>query len=198
MKRLFDIVVSLIGIIIFSPAFVIISILIKIKLGSPIFFYQKRPGLNGKIFKMVKFRTMLDKVDDNGNNLPDSLRLTKFGHKLRRTSLDELPELFNVLYGDMSIVGPRPLLVSYLDLYNKEQFKRHDVKPGITGWAQVNGRNQISWEKKFLLDLWYVNNNNLLIDIKIIFMTIYKVLKKDGISSFDSSTIKPFKGNINE
>lgn len=198
MKRFFDIVVSFIAIIIFSPLFLILYTLVRIKLGNPVFFYQDRPGLNGKIFRMVKFRTMLNMVDENGNNLPDSMRLTGLGRKLRETSLDELPELWNVLKGDMSLVGPRPLLVSYLDLYNQEQLQRHNVKPGITGWAQVNGRNTISWEEKFQFDLWYVHNHNLWVDLKILFITTYKIIKKEGISASKNVTMDPFKGNANE
>lgn len=198
MKRIFDIVVSSVAIIILSPLFILLFIFIRINLGSPVFFYQDRPGLKGKIFRMVKFRTMLNSVDHNGNNLSDSLRLTDFGSKLRKTSLDELPELWNVLKGDMSLVGPRPLLVSYLNLYNEDQFKRHNVKPGITGWAQVNGRNSITWEEKFQFDLWYVRNHNFWIDLKILFFTIYKIIKKEGISASDNVTMDPFKGNANE
>lgn len=198
MKRLFDIATSFLAIVILSPLFILLFILIRINLGSPVLFYQDRPGLNGKIFRMVKFRTMLNMVDENGNNLPDSMRLTGLGRKLRETSLDELPELWNVLKGDMSLVGPRPLLVSYLDLYNQEQFQRHNVKPGITGWAQVNGRNTISWEEKFQFDLWYVHNHNLWVDLKILFITAYKIIKKEGISASKNVTMDPFKGNVNE
>jgi lipopolysaccharide/colanic/teichoic acid biosynthesis glycosyltransferase len=198
MKRIFDIVISSLAIIFCLPLFIVLFILIRVNLGSPVFFFQDRPGLNGTIFKMVKFRTMLNTVDNNKHNLPDSARLTDFGSKLRKTSLDELPELWNVLKGDMSLVGPRPLLVSYLDLYSEEQRKRHDVKPGITGWAQVNGRNLISWEEKFKLDLWYVRNHNLWIDLKILFVTIYKTIKREGISVSKNVTMEPFKGDLNE
>lgn len=196
MKRFFDIVVSFIAIIIFSPLFLILYTLVRIKLGNPVFFYQDRPGLNGKIFKMLKFRSMINQVDKN--NLSDSQRLTNFGSKLRKTSLDELPELWNVLKGDMSIVGPRPLLVSYLELYNEEQHKRHNVKPGITGWAQVNGRNAISWEEKFELDVWYVENQSFLLDIKILLITVKKVFFKDDISADNHVTMPEFMGSKNE
>ena len=193
-KRIIDMVCSLLGIIILSPIYLVVAVLVKTKLGSPVIFRQKRPGLNGKIFEMYKFRTMTDEKDASGNLLPDSVRLTSFGKWLRSTSLDELPELFNILKGDMSIVGPRPLLVSYLELYNDEQKKRHDVKPGLTGLAQVNGRNAISWEKKFSYDLKYINNITFLNDLKIILLTIKKVFKRDGISSETSETMEAFKG----
>jgi len=193
-KRIIDMVCSLLGIIILSPIYLVVAVLVKTKLGSPVIFRQKRPGLNGKIFEMYKFRTMTDEKDASGNLLPDSVRLTSFGKWLRSTSLDELPELFNILKGDMSIVGPRPLLVSYLELYNDEQKKRHDVKPGLTGLAQVNGRNAISWEKKFSYDLKYISNITFLNDLKIILLTIKKVFKRDGISSETSETMEAFKG----
>jgi len=193
-KRIIDMLCSLLGIIILSPIYLVVAVLVKTKLGSPVIFRQKRPGLNGKIFEMYKFRTMTDEKDASGNLLPDSVRLTSFGKWLRSTSLDELPELFNILKGDMSIVGPRPLLVSYLELYNDEQKKRHDVKPGLTGLAQVNGRNAISWEKKFSYDLKYINNITFLNDLKIILLTIKKVFKRDGISSETSETMEAFKG----
>lgn len=195
-KRLFDFILSLMAIIILSPVFIIVALLVRIKLGSPILFKQERPGLNEKIFKMYKFRTMTSEVDKEGNLLPDEVRLTSFGQLLRSTSLDELPELFNIFKGDMSIVGPRPLLVKYLPLYNDEQKHRHDVRPGLTGLAQVNGRNAISWEDKFKYDVEYTKNVTFMNDLKIIFETILKVIKRDGISSEKSVTMEEFKGNI--
>lgn len=195
-KRLFDFILSLMAIIILSPVFIIVALLVRIKLGSPILFKQERPGLNEKIFKMYKFRTMTSKVDEEGNLLPDEVRLTSFGQLLRSTSLDELPELFNIFKGDMSIVGPRPLLVKYLPLYNDEQKHRHDVRPGLTGLAQVNGRNAISWEDKFKYDVEYTKNVTFMNDFKIIFETILKVIKRDGISSETSVTMEEFKGNV--
>lgn len=194
-KRLFDIFVSLISLVIFFPLLVLISVLIFFKLGSPIFFCQKRPGLHGHSFKMLKFRTMLDAFDNNGEPLPDKMRLTKFGNFLRSTSLDELPGLWNVLKGDMSLVGPRPLLEEYLELYTPEQARRHEVRPGITGWAQINGRNAISWEDKFKLDVWYVENQSLKLDFKILFLTVKKVFIRDGISASDHVTMEKFKGS---
>lgn len=195
-KRFFDFILSLVAIIILSPVFIIIALLVRIKLGSPILFKQERPGLNEKIFKMYKFRTMTSEVDEEGNLLPDEVRLTSFGQLLRSTSLDELPELFNIFKGDMSIVGPRPLLVKYLPLYNDEQKHRHDVRPGLTGLAQVNGRNAISWEDKFKYDVEYTKNVTFMNDLKIIFETILKVIKRDGISSETSVTMEEFKGNV--
>lgn len=195
-KRLFDFILSLMAIIILSPVFIIVALLVRIKLGSPILFKQERPGLNEKIFKMYKFRTMTSEVDEKGNLLPDEVRLTSFGQLLRSTSLDELPELFNIFKGDMSIVGPRPLLVKYLPLYNDEQKHRHDVRPGLTGLAQVNGRNAISWEDKFKYDVEYTKNVTFMNDLKIIFETILKVIKRDGISSETSVTMEEFKGNV--
>ena len=197
-KRPQDLVLSLVALIILSPVLIAVAILVRIKLGSPVLFTQERPGLNEKIFKMYKFRTMTDEKDENGNLLPDSIRLTKFGRILRSTSLDELPELFNIIKGDMSIVGPRPLLVQYLELYNNHQNRRHEVRPGLSGHAQVNGRNTISWEDKFNLDVKYVDNVSLLGDWKIIFLTIKKVFVKEGISSDTSVTMEPFRGNKNE
>ena len=194
-KRIIDITCSLIGLIILSPIFLIVSILVYIKLGSPIFFTQERVGKDRKIFKMIKFRTMLDSKNKFGELLNDEERLTPFGKKLRSTSLDELPELINVLKGDMSLVGPRPLLVEYIPLYSKHQFRRHEVKPGITGWAQVNGRNSIDWETKFDLDVEYVDNFNLFMDIKILFLTVLKVIKKDGINQEGNATMEKFTGN---
>lgn len=195
LKRMMDICGSLIGIIILSPVYLIVAILVHRNLGSPIIFRQKRPGKNGKVFEMLKFRSMLDKTDKNGEVLPDEKRLTSFGMKLRSTSLDELPELFNVLKGDMSLVGPRPLLVEYLKLYSKEQNKRHNMKPGITGLAQINGRNSISWSEKLKYDVEYVDNFNILLDIKILFITIYKVIKREGISQDGNATMESFTGD---
>lgn len=197
-KRLIDFILSLIALIILSPILLILAILVKIKLGSPIIFKQKRPGLNEKIFTLYKFRTMTDAKDEHGNLLPDEIRLTKFGKLLRSTSLDELPELFNILKGDMSIVGPRPLLVRYLPLYNEHQKHRHDVRPGFTGYAQCNGRNAISWEEKFDLDVYYTKHISLLLDIKIILKTVKVVLFREGISSETSVTMEEFRGSSNE
>ena len=197
-KRLFDFVLSLLAIIVLSPVMIIVAILVKIKLGSPIIFTQERPGKDEKIFKMYKFRSMTDQRDENGNLLPDDIRLTKFGKLLRSTSLDEFPELFNILKGDMSIVGPRPLLVRYLPLYNEHQRHRHDVRPGFTGWAQCNGRNAISWEEKFDLDVYYTKHVSPLLDIKIIFKTVKVVLFREGISSETSVTMEEFRGSGNE
>ena len=194
-KRFFDFVLSLIAIIILSPVYIIVAILVRVKLGSPVIFTQERPGKDEKIFKMYKFRSMTSETDEEGNLLPDEVRLTSFGKKLRSTSLDELPELFNILKGDMSIVGPRPLLVKYLPLYNDFQKHRHDVKPGLTGWAQVNGRNAISWEDKFRLDVEYTEKCSFFMDLKVFFKTISSVLKKEGISSDTSATMEEFKGN---
>ncbi|MGL5652652.1 MAG: sugar transferase [Paraclostridium sp.] len=194
-KRAIDILGSLLGLLLISPILIIVAILIRIKLGSPIFFTQDRVGKDGKIFKIVKFRTMLEANDKLGDPLSDKERVTSFGKFLRSTSLDELPELINVLKGDMSLVGPRPLLVEYIDLYSKEQFRRHEVRPGMTGWAQVNGRNNLDWDEKFKMDVEYVDNVNLLLDIKILFLTIFKVLKRDGISKDGHVTMDKFKGN---
>ena len=194
-KRAIDIVCSGFGLIVLSPILIIAAILIRKNLGSPIFFTQDRIGKDGKVFKMIKFRTMLDATDKYGNQLPDEERLTSFGKLLRSTSIDELPELVNVFLGDMSLVGPRPLLVEYKDLYSTEQWKRHEVRPGITGWAQVNGRNSISWAERFKLDVEYIDNYNLILDIKILFMTILKVIKKDGISQDGHVTMEKFNGN---
>ena len=198
MKRLFDVFVSASVLIVFSPLIAFLAFKVRQNLGSPILFEQTRPGLNGRPFKMVKFRTMKDAVDDEGVDLPDSERMTPFGNKLRDSSLDELPELWNVLKGDMSLVGPRPLLMQYLPLYSKEQARRHDVRPGVTGWAQINGRNAISWDEKFKLDTWYVDNRSFFLDIKILFLTVKKVLIKEGISAEGHVTIEPFKGNRDE
>lgn len=197
-KRLLDFILSLFAIIILSPVLLIVALLVRIKLGAPVIFKQKRPGLNEKIFILYKFRTMTDAKDEQGNLLPDEIRLTKFGKLLRSTSLDELPELFNILKGDMSIVGPRPLLVRYLPLYNEHQKHRHDVRPGFTGYAQCNGRNAISWEEKFDLDVYYTKHVSLLLDIKIILKTVKVVLFREGISSETSVTMEEFRGSSNE
>ncbi|CDU01199.1 sugar transferase [Vibrio coralliirubri] len=194
LKRLIDIVLSLFGLIVFSPVLVFISYKVRKNLGSPVLFKQVRPGLNGIPFKMIKFRTMKDCYDRSGNALSDAERITPFGSKLRSSSLDELPELWNVLKGDMSLVGPRPLLTQYLPLYDREQARRHDIRPGVTGWAQVNGRNAISWEDKFKLDVWYVDNHNILLDMKILLLTIKKVFVKDGITADGHVTAEAFKG----
>lgn len=193
-KRIIDIIGSLAGLIILSPVFLVVGVLVYSKLGSPIFFTQERVGKDGKIFKMIKFRTMLDSTNKFGELLDDEERLTPFGKKLRSTSLDELPELINVLKGDMSLVGPRPLLVEYIPLYSKHQFRRHEVKPGITGWAQINGRNSIDWETKFDLDVEYVDKFNLIMDIKILFLTVLKVIKRDGINQEGNATMEKFTG----
>ncbi len=197
MKRLFDIFCALTTLILLSGIIGITALLVSKKLGSPVIFKQPRPGLNGKIFYVYKFRTMTDERDENGELLPDSIRLTKFGMLLRKLSLDELPQLWNVLKGDMSFVGPRPLLVEYLPLYNERQARRHEVRPGITGWAQVNGRNAISWEQKFEYDVWYVENQSLWLDLKILFLTIKKVFKSEGISQEGQATMEKFKGSEN-
>lgn len=194
-KRFLDFTLSLLALILLSPVMLIIAILVRIKLGTPVIFKQQRPGKNEKIFTLYKFRTMTDKKDENGNLLPDSERLTKFGKLLRSTSLDELPELVNIIKGDMAIVGPRPLLVGYLPLYNGEQKHRHDVRPGLTGLAQVNGRNSISWEEKFKDDLKYVNKITFIGDTKIILKTVGKVFKREGISQENSATMEKFQGS---
>ncbi len=193
-KRIFDFTASLCGLILLSPILIVVALLIRLNLGSPIFFTQDRVGKNNKVFKMIKFRSMKDGVDNDGNLLPDEMRLTKFGKILRSTSLDELPELINVLKGDMSLIGPRPLLVDYLPLYNEDQIRRHNVLPGLTGWAQINGRNSLSWNEKFNLDIWYVDNWSLTLDIKIFFLTIYKVFKREGISQDGNVTMERFNG----
>ena len=195
LKRMFDVVLVLILIVFLLPVYMIVSLLIVITMGSPILFKQKRPGKDGKIFEIYKFRTMTNETDEKGRLLSDEKRLTKMGKFIRSTSLDELPQLFNVLKGDMSFVGPRPLLVEYLPLYNEKQKKRHNVKPGITGWAQVNGRNSISWEEKFDYDVWYVEHQSFLLDMKILWMTFLKVFDRSGISSNTSVTIEKFKGS---
>ena len=195
MKRLFDLVVALLLLPSIFLMCLMITLFVKIKLGSPVIFSQSRPGLNGKIFNMVKFRTMTNKRDLDDNLLPDSIRLTKFGQLLRSTSLDELPGLWNVIKGNMSLVGPRPLLVEYLPLYNDRQMRRHEVLPGITGWAQVNGRNAISWDEKFDLDVWYVDNQSIWLDVKILWLTVKKVIMRDGINQDGQATSEYFKGN---
>ncbi|MFB0583481.1 sugar transferase [bacterium 19CA06SA08-2] len=197
-KRLFDLLASFFGLLVLSPLIVIVAWKIRKNLGSPVLFRQTRPGLNGQPFEMIKFRTMKDAVDKQGNPLPDVERMTAFGNKLRTSSLDELPELWNVLKGEMSLVGPRPLLMQYLPLYDLEQARRHEVRPGVTGWAQINGRNAISWQDKFKLDVWYVDNYSLWLDIKILFLTVKKVFIKEGITAEGHATIKPFEGNPND
>ncbi|MBO3388505.1 sugar transferase [Clostridium perfringens] len=194
-KRTFDIIAALGGLIVFSPIIIVVAILVRVKLGSPILFTQNRVGKNNKIFKMMKFRTMKDGVDKYGNLLPDSERLTNFGKILRSTSLDELPELINILKGDMSLIGPRPLLVEYLPLYSEEQKRRHGVLPGLTGWAQINGRNAISWGEKFKLDVFYVDNWSIWLDIKIFFLTFFKLFKRDGINQEGMATTVKFDGS---
>jgi lipopolysaccharide/colanic/teichoic acid biosynthesis glycosyltransferase len=191
-----DIVLALIALIVLSPVMLIVALLVRWKLGSPVIFKQERPGLNEKVFTMYKFRTMTDERDANGELLPDSVRLTKFGRFLRSTSLDELPELWNILKGDMSIVGPRPLLVQYLPLYNDHQRRRHEVRPGLTGLAQVSGRNAISWEEKFDLDVEYVDRITFLVDCSIISRTLLKIVVREGINAENSATMEPFQGNI--
>ena len=194
-KRLCDVIVALGGIIILSPILLVCMILIKCKLGSPIFFKQRRIGKNNKEFEMIKFRTMKDLVDNDGNLLPDEERMTKLGIMLRSLSIDELPEFINILKGEMSLIGPRPLLVEYLPLYDDKQIKRHDVTPGLTGWAQVNGRNSLSWCEKFELDVWYVENWSLYLDVRIFFLTFYKVFKREGISQEGQATMEYFNGS---
>jgi sugar transferase EpsL len=195
MKRAFDLIIALIALSTLWPAIVLVALLVRIKFGSPVLFKQIRPGLNGTPFNMLKFRSMLDVTDKTGNQLPDEQRLTGFGRILRSTSLDELPGLLNVLKGDMSLVGPRPLLMEYLPLYSVEQARRHEVRPGITGWAQVNGRNAISWEDKFKLDVWYVDNRSIWLDIKILFLTVKKVFVREGISAEGEATMSKFTGS---
>lgn len=194
-KRLFDIIASASGLIFLSPVFLILIYLIRKNLGEPVFFTQERPGKDGKPFKMIKFRSMRDAVDQDGNPLPDSERLTPFGKKLRATSLDELPELWNVLKGEMSLVGPRPLLMSYLPLYNEFQNRRHEMRPGVTGWAQINGRNALSWDEKFAHDIWYIDHYSFWLDMKILFLTVKKVFIKEGISAEGEATMPYFTGN---
>lgn len=194
MKRFFDLFAAFLGLLVLLPIMLFIAWQISRKLGSPVLFRQVRPGLNGTPFEMIKFRTMRDAVDATGNPLPDSERMTPFGNFLRSSSLDELPELWNVLKGDMSLVGPRPLLMEYLPLYSPEQYRRHEARPGVTGWAQVNGRNALSWDEKFKLDVWYVDNRSLWLDLKIIVLTIKKVFLRDGISADGEATMPKFTG----
>ena len=194
-KRIFDIFFSAFCLFALGPILVIVWCLVHRRLGSPVFFRQVRPGKNGLPFEMIKFRTMREAFDANGARLPDSERITPFGSFLRSSSLDELPELWNVLKGDMSLVGPRPLLMEYLPLYSQEQYRRHEVRPGVTGWAQINGRNSLSWEEKFKLDIWYVDNHSIWLDLKILFLTVRKVIVKDGISADQHATMPVFKGN---
>ena len=194
MKHFTDFTTAFLALLLLSPLLLILMVLVRLKLGSPIFFTQVRPGLHGKPFKMIKFRTMTDARDADGNLLPDNIRLTAFGRFLRSTSLDELPELWNVLKGDMSLVGPRPLLMEYLPLYTPEQARRHQARPGITGWAQINGRNAISWEAKFKLDVWYVDNQSFWLDLKILAQTIKKVFVREGISAEGEATMPKFTG----
>jgi lipopolysaccharide/colanic/teichoic acid biosynthesis glycosyltransferase len=198
LKRCFDFVVALAGIVVLSPLLLIIVALVRWRLGSPVLFRQQRPGLGGRPFTLVKFRTMTDARAADGAAAPDAQRLTAFGRFLRSTSLDELPELYNVLIGDMSLVGPRPLLTEYLPLYNAHQRRRHEVRPGITGWAQVNGRNAISWERKFDLDVWYVDNASFWLDLKILWLTLWRVLRREGISEEGSATAERFTGSRQE
>lgn len=195
LKRLIDLVVAIFGFTILSPVFVVVCIALFFANRGRIFFSQLRPGLHEKIFKIIKFKTMNDRRDSKGNLLPDNQRMTKIGSFIRKTSLDEIPQLLNVIMGDMSLIGPRPLLIQYLPLYNEIQKRRHEVRPGITGWAQVNGRNAISWKKKFDLDVWYVDHVSLFLDVKIIFKTVLKVFKSEGINAEGHVTIEPFKGN---
>lgn len=195
-KILIDITVSLVAFITLSPIFILLILLLLVFNGGNVFFFQRRPGLNGKIFKVIKFKTMNDKRDKNGELLPDADRLTPLGKFIRKTSLDEMPQLLNIIKGDMSLVGPRPLLVEYLPLYNDIQKQRHNVRPGITGWAQVNGRNAISWRQKFEYDVWYIENISFLLDVKILFLTIGKIFKSEGINSSTSVTMEKFTGNL--
>ncbi|MGJ1205397.1 sugar transferase [Sphingobacterium lactis] len=194
-KRFLDILISFTCLILLSPVFIFVLLFLSVSNSGKPFFFQKRPGKNGKIFQIIKFKTMNDKTDENGNLLPDSQRLTAVGSFVRKTSLDEIPQLLNVLKGDMSLIGPRPLLVQYLPLYNQHQARRHEVRPGITGWAQVNGRNAISWKQKFDYDVWYVDNLSFFLDIKIFYLTVLKVIKRDGISQEGQATMEAFKGN---
>lgn len=193
-KRILDVIISAAGLLLLSPVFIITAAFVRIKLGSPVIFKQERPGLDEKIFKMYKFRTMTDKRDENGKLLPDEQRLTRFGKLLRSTSLDELPELWNILKGDMSVIGPRPLLVKYLPLYSEKQRHRHDVRPGLTGYAQVHGRNKLSWSERFDMDVYYAENISFMMDLRIIADTVRVVLKRDGVSSDTSVTMEEFKG----
>jgi lipopolysaccharide/colanic/teichoic acid biosynthesis glycosyltransferase len=195
MKRVFDFVVAAAAVIVLSPVIATVALLVRIKLGKPVLFRHVRPGLHGQPFTLLKFRTMIDVVDSDGSSLPDAQRLTAFGQLLRRWSLDELPELYNVLRGDMSLVGPRPLLMEYLPLYSAEQARRHDVRPGLTGWAQVNGRNSITWDEKFAFDLWYVDHASLSLDLKILWLTVKNVFTRHGISAEGEATMPKFSGS---
>ncbi len=194
-KRLLDLVLATIGLVVLSPLFILVTILLTIANEGKPFFFQKRPGRYGEVFSIVKFKTMNDKIDANGDLLPDVKRLTKVGKFVRKTSIDELPQLFNVIIGEMSLIGPRPLLIEYLSIYTHEENRRHDVKPGITGWAQINGRNAISWKQKFIYDVWYVDNVSFLVDAEIFFKTILKVLKAKDINTQGQATTEPFNGN---
>ena len=194
MKRLFDVLVAFVGLLVLSPLFLVLALLVRVNLGSPVLFRQQRPGRDGCPFTLCKFRTMVDDQDAAGNLLPDASRLTPFGNWLRASSMDELPGLLNVLTGEMSLVGPRPLLMEYLPLYSLEQARRHKVRPGLTGWAQVNGRNALSWEDKLKLDMWYVENHNLWLDLKILLLTVKKVYSRDGISAVGEATVEKFTG----
>ena len=194
LKRVFDVVAALTALILLSPILIWVALKVRSRLGSPVIFRQRRPGLNGEPFDMIKFRTMLEAYDEHGKPLPNEQRMTPFGKWLRATSLDELPELWNVLKGNMSLVGPRPLRMEYLPLYNAHQARRHELRPGITGWAQINGRNSLSWEQKFDLDVWYVDNQSFLLDLKILFLTVKKVVVKEGINASEEVTMKPFTG----
>lgn len=193
-KRLFDFCAALVALVLLSPILIWVALKVRSRLGSPVIFRQRRPGLNGEPFDMIKFRTMLEAYDEHGKPLPNEQRMTPFGKWLRATSLDELPELWNVVKGNMSLVGPRPLRMEYLPLYNAQQARRHEVRPGITGWAQINGRNSLSWEQKFDLDVWYVDNQSFLLDLKILFLTVKKVVVKEGINASEEVTMKPFTG----
>lgn len=194
-KRLTDILGAAVGLLVFAPVILLVAVFVRSSLGSPVLFVQERPGLKGRPFKILKFRTMLDSTDSNGHPRPDAERLTPLGRVLRSGSLDELPELWNVLRGDMSLVGPRPLLMEYLPLYSSEQARRHDVRPGLTGWAQVNGRNALNWDEKFALDTWYVDNRSWFLDLKIILLTIWKVFRREGISATGEATMSRFTGS---
>ena len=193
-KRIFDVIAALLALVLLSPILIWVALKVRSRLGSPVIFRQRRPGLNGEPFDMIKFRTMLEAYDEHGKPLPNEQRMTPFGKWLRATSLDELPELWNVVKGSMSLVGPRPLRMEYLPLYNAHQARRHEVRPGITGWAQINGRNSLSWEQKFDLDVWYVDNQSFLLDLKILFLTVKKVVVKEGINASEEVTMKPFTG----
>ncbi len=195
MKRVFDFVVAAVALVVLSPVLLVVALMIHRKLGSPVLFSQMRPGLNARPFRMVKFRTMRDAIDRDGNPLPDAERMTPFGAKLRAMSIDELPELWNVLRGEMSLVGPRPLLMQYVPLYSREQARRHEVRPGVTGWAQVNGRNALGWDEKFRLDTWYVDNRSFALDLRILWLTVRKVVVREGISADGEATMAPFRGN---